>query len=957
MLTIGAITFQTAAALWALLLLPIIWWLLRLTPPRPERVSFPPIRFLLGLIAKEETPHKTPWWLMLLRMLLIACLILAVARPMINRNAEGVGGNGPLLIVLDDGWAAAKAWPARLRTATEAVDRARELDQPVLLVTTTPKDAPPPLETKAAADVAETISTLQPKALIPDRMGLARRLAEGFDGNQPLDILWLSDGLDYGNASSFASALRALGGGSQVRALVPPASEPSLAVGAPQLAGEGLAIAAARSTAAGEQTVTARALAGNGRSLAEQILRFGNGETRATATMELPLQLRNEVARIDIRGERSAGAVYLLDDRWSRKIVGLDAAGSIEANQPLLSPLYYVTRALEPYAELRTIGDGIATETGSTNLSTALQGGLSMLMLADIGQLPVGDRDAVRNWVERGGILVRFAGPRLAAGHDDLVPVELREGDRALGGALTWEEPQPIAPFEEQSPFAGIPVSPEVTVAKQVLAQPTADLGAKVWARLADGTPLVTAERRGNGLIVLFHVTANADWSNLPLSGVFVEMLRRILDMAPGSVASGAAPESNRAAQGQGENSTAASGAGALAPIRVLNGFGELVDPPADARPIPLAAFDETRPGPQHPAGLYGRDSRTRALNLYEDAPQLTPIGTLPTGIALRTYQPAQTVSFAGPLLVLALILFLLDAFAVLLLSGSLGQLRSRFAKPGAALALGFLCLTAPSDLQAQTNDNAVPNQAFALESSLDTKLAYVRTGDSEVDQISEAGLTGLTEVLMQRTAVEAAPPVGVDIERDDIVFFPMLYWPVLPDAPALSPAASARVDAYLKNGGTILFDTRDHQSNVQSLAGGVSPATQALQRILANVNVPPLTPVPPEHVLTKAFYLLQTFPGRWAGGQLWVEAGGGATPEGSANFDGVSSVIIGANDYAAAWALNVDGQPMFPAVPGGARQREMALRSGVNIVMYVLTGNYKADQVHVPALLERLGQ
>jgi hypothetical protein len=71
---------------------------------------------------------------------------------------------------------------------------------------------------------------------------------------------------------------------------------------------------------------------------------------------------------------------------------------------------------------------------------------------------------------------------------------------------------------------------------------------------------------------------------------------------------------------------------------------------------------------------------------------------------------------------------------------------------------------------------------------------------------------------------------------------------------------------------------------------------------------------------------------------------------------DGVSSIIIGSNDYAAAWAVDENGQAALPGVPGGDSQREFAWRTGVNIVMYALTGNYKADQVHVPALLERLG-
>ena len=119
---------------------------------------------------------------------------------------------------------------------------------------------------------------------------------------------------------------------------------------------------------------------------------------------------------------------------------------------------------------------------------------------------------------------------------------------------------------------------------------------------------------------------------------------------------------------------------------------------------------------------------------------------------------------------------------------------------------------------------------------------------------------------------------------------------------------------------------------------------------------------MPRDHVLTKTFYLLRDFPGRFASGQTWVEAlprderrRGRSRPARAG--DGVSPIIITSNDLAGAWAMRPDGQPMLPLMPGEPRQREFAFRAGVNIVMYTLTGNYKADQVHVPALLERLGQ
>jgi hypothetical protein len=266
-----------------------------------------------------------------------------------------------------------------------------------------------------------------------------------------------------------------------------------------------------------------------------------------------------------------------------------------------------------------------------------------------------------------------------------------------------------------------------------------------------------------------------------------------------------------------------------------------------------------------------------------------------------------------------------------------------------AALLLAGL-LVPPDPARAQAVDD------FAMRSTLQTHFAYVLSGDAEIDRVSEAGLKGLGEVLKDRTSVEPGDPMGVDIERDDIVFFPMLYWPVRADAAVPSDAALAKMDAFMKNGGTIFFDLRDDGSGFEALSGAATAPSEALRRMLAKLDIPPLEPVPAEHVLTKAFYLLQSFPGRYDGGQLWVER---ADVQGAVtgNADGVSSIVIGANDYAAAWAEDDMGRPLFAVVPGTNRQREMAYRAGINIVMYVLTGNYKADQVHVPALLERLGQ
>jgi hypothetical protein len=165
-----------------------------------------------------------------------------------------------------------------------------------------------------------------------------------------------------------------------------------------------------------------------------------------------------------------------------------------------------------------------------------------------------------------------------------------------------------------------------------------------------------------------------------------------------------------------------------------------------------------------------------------------------------------------------------------------------------------------------------------------------------------------------------------------------------------LSPRAIERLNRFIATGGTIFFDTRD-QGEGGATGNFAGAATQRLRQLVGGLNIPPLAPIPPDHVLTKSFYLMQDFPGRWSGGQLWVE------PTEDRVNDGVATVIIGSNDYAGAWAVDDEGRSLYAVVPGGEPQREQAFRFGVNLVMYALTGNYKSDQVHVPAILERLGQ
>ncbi|MEE8534703.1 MAG: DUF4159 domain-containing protein, partial [Kiloniellales bacterium] len=560
--------------------------------------------------------------------------------------------------------------------------------------------------------------------------------------------------------------------------------------------------------------------------------------------------------------------------------------------------------------------------------------------LPDAAGVRSGDeQEILRDWVRRGGLLLRFAGPRLAESavpdpakaDDRLLPVRLRGGDRRLSGVLTWNQPARLAPFDPKSPFAGIDLPDDVVIKRQVLAEPSLDLGEKTWARLADGSPLVTAARLGEGRIVLVHTTAKTDWSNLPLSGLFVAMLRRVITVSQG-VAS------------------AEQGKRPLPPVEVMDGFGLLGRPAATTLALDPEDLKRGLVGPRHPPGYYGTQEQRRAHNLAAADPPLAPITELPDRVHVGTYAAGRETDLKPWLLAAALLLSLGDLGIALALRGLLGTALTRGLTRGAAVVL-FLAVALPAGpLFAQAPPPVSANDARALEATLQTRLAYLETGVPALDELSRAGLSGLARVLRRRTSIEAGEPLAVDPARDELAFFSLLYWPIAAEQPDLNEIAVRKLNAFMRNGGTILFDLREPTAGT-TIFGRASPGAQALQRLTRDLDIPPLAPVPPDHVLTKSFYLMQEFPGRLSGGALWLEAS-----QARVN-DGVSSVLIGSNDWARAWATDELGQPLHAVVPGGERQRELAYRFGVNLAMYAMTGNYKADQVHIPFILERLGQ
>ena len=937
MLSLGAFAFAAPGMLALLLALPVIYWLLRLIPPLPKLVRFPAIRLLIGLEPTEQTPMKMPWWLLLLRLLLATALILAVAKPLLNPQAD-LPGKGPLLLVIDDGWSSAPGWTTRLAHAERLIQRAERAGRLVALVGTAPAPLDAPAIRRGALRPDETRTMLRafrPKPWPTDR---AAAVAE-IDRTQ-LDsgayVVWLSDGLQDDGADKLADRLRKFDG---LQVVLPDASSTPLLLLPPNAEGRDLKVSALRPVADGPRKSAIQAADEQGRVVARIELDFAASATKGEGLLPAPPELRNRMVRLDIETQGGAGSTVLLDERNRRRPVAILGERASATGQPLLQEIYYLERALDPYVSL-TIGDREAV----LNRSTAV------LLIPDSAAPSPGDREEIAKWIERGGVAVRFAGPNLAAGTDNLVPTPLRLGDRALGGVMSWGQPTALAEFPANSPFLGIAIPKDVRISQQVLAEPTPDLADKTWARLSDGTPLVTAEKRGQGYLVLIHTTANTNWSNVALSGLFVNMLQRLVTLS-------------RGVAGDGVNK-------ALKPWRTLDGFGRLGAPPAGAQMLPVDAEQSFKPKPTTPPGFYGDENAQVAFNIGGHVGEPKPL-VLPSGVSTDRLSEGGETDLSRWCLLAAALLLLADLFISLWLRGLLPQAvrRSRGTRGRAAPAAILLAIVAVAGLPDAQAQRAAPapssppavaaadkpgpekpaapplSEEQALKGALDVRLAYIVTGDKEVDDISRQGLEGLSEVLRNRTSVEPGDPVGLDLEKDEPRLYPLIYWPITSAQPNLSPRASAALDRYLRTGGIIFIDTRDQHLAFDRPVGG----NPDLKRLLSGIETPPLVAMPPDHVLTKSFYLLSDMPGRWQGGKVWIEAGNGRVN------DGVTTIVIGANDYAGAWAVDQRGRGMLPVTPGGETQREMSFRVGINLVMHALTGNYKDDQVHLPDIMQRL--
>lgn len=873
---LSSMTFLNPWVLAGLILLPALWLLLRVTPPAPQKIVFPATRFLENLTPQSKTTSHTPWWILLLRLITATLIILALSQPILNPS-QGLGTKGPLRLIIDNGWESAQNWNIQKNAALDLVEQAsRENLEVYIYQTALPQTAEPQSPAQAKA-LLEGLKPYPWPANYSDTLNSLNNIKG--------PTYWIATGAGGHQARPLMDKLQSQG---NLTVLLPePLQYPLLLHPQDTITSELTFIVEYPGAAPSTIPVTIEAYDDKGRIIALQQSEITAQSHQTEVILDLPLTLQNKLAQIKIRGQHGAGALTLMDNRFKRQRVGIVGKDDEEETAPLIENSYYIRRALEVYADIE-----------KAPIETLLEDNLSTIIMPDIGALPTDTLQTLEDWTKAGGVLIRFAGPAMTQSDPFLIPVPLRHGGRAMDGSLSWDHAKTLKTFPEHSPLYGIEIPEPITVKRQILAEPIQGLQEKSWALLEDDTPLITADNLGKGLIVLIHTTATPDWSDLALSGTFVQILKRIIALSSFDV------------------STPKTG-GYMNATSILDGFGRLIKPDATLEPITPKDFSTIRPSAKHPPGYYESAGYRQALNLGERIGKLRAL-EIPASVRALQYGGKGETPLMPYLLLAAFILFLCDWVIMMGMQWRI---------PEATLGAIFLiCTICPATVKAENYAD-------------DIYLAYVTSGESYIDKKIENGLKELSKVLILRTSVEPKSVVRVDPETDELSFFPLIYWPVTADAPYLSAKALQKIQHYLDHGGTIWIDTQDQ---VSSLGGQTYNGhnKQFLQNMIGQLNIPPLVPLPDDHALKKSFYLLDSFPGRYSGGVLWVEE------ESSAGRDGVSSLIIGSHDWASIWAESTD-----------THQQELAFRTGVNVMMYALTGNYKKDQIHVTEILKRLGQ
>lgn len=899
-----------------LLLLPALWWLLKVIPPKPKHVKFAGTFLLQNIKEKDHEKRTMPLWLLLLRMAIITLFIIAFAGPFYNNKDEDVKTSSSIsVIIIDNSWSAAQNW-GQIKSDLGSLSKKRALeDQQTLYFLTTTRTAdqinePEPLN--ALTDIMGRIETLSVNPWQSDFGHLQKQMDIVQKRHADFTLYYMDDGYLDTQETDFLNAQAAVEfytvKNATALVLIDKNTNEAPALYNALNRDDVFRDDSHRLIRSRDDALAGGTLSLNTRKNTNipMPFTFGVDDTRyPIKTDRLPEGVVDHVKSLSVQGQNHVGGSYPFTQDSAPKIIGL-LGNDPGDKRDFLKGYFYIDKALSPFHTI-LYGD-VNTLTDKADV----------IIMTDTDLLTDTNRTLIDDFMNEGGIIIRFADDDLANGKfKDLSPTPLRTTNRQLGSSFSWEIPQKISHYNEDTIFNNLPLSDDIKITRQLLAEPSLALQDKSWAFLEDGTPMITATTKGNGWLFLYHSNLDPAWSNLALSGIFQEQLKKIVKLSY-RIGQSSSPQNSKA----------------FYITKRFNGIGDLLEPLGhEVRITPDSTINAL--SDKTPPGIYSNGFETRILHIgdmIKSPPPITDnaLSEINNNARVTYYGGLSFITYKHLLMLLALLFMTIEAFWYC------GFFR-RFKAIG--MVLGIVCLGLTLHGNDATASQGKKDSPAYLSSH--AVLAYVITGDSQIDTLSRFGLEALVRETQRRTIADVDSVKGIDIEQDILSFYPFIYWPLTNTQSPISKETAHKINNYVSRGGTVFFDTRDGYT-------GETAINRSLQNVITHLPIPTLSKLPDNHVLKRSFYILKETPGLYDRQTLWY------VPTESTDNDGVTPYIIGGNDWASIWATDPSGRPMTH-LKNKAYQRELAYRFGVNMVLYALTGNYKDDQIHIPFILERL--
>ncbi|MFN5174437.1 MAG: BatA domain-containing protein, partial [Holosporaceae bacterium] len=647
-------SFHQPLWLLPLLLLPLLWWWLRQRDRQPLTVAFPATRLLLNFV--NLVPRaRPPIWRRVLQLLLLASLMVALAQPYWPSRRPPIA-NQPTLLVLDNGWLAGQHWGSLQQAAITLLDQL-PADQPVYVISTTSLAAPlPPLgQPPIAVDEAKAmIGRWQPNSW-PIDPGFAEHLKVQPWWYQLGQVWWLTGSMqDQASKNVMGNLEAALPMGGRLRPLLvgrqqavltgltPLNSLNSLnsltvptdtALPANAIKPEGWLVQL--NSSGGSQRQELQLVDEDGQLLAQQQVTLVGGAQ--TIPLLAPTPQLAKASQLRLVGQRHPGAVWLLPVGAGHAGVGLiGEAASLQSRPPLSQAAHYLTQALQPSPPVMADVTALLAEGGGNPIP-------AMMLWPEDQMLNAEERAALTAWVSRGGVLLRLGvsvdsndgsygslsfGDRAQSNNgvitDALLPGRLLAEPRRFGGLLSPQVQQRVR-ATANTPVADLP-EVELAIQQAWLSLPDVEQASETWLSLPDGSPLLSARPLGQGWLLLLHVPATPNWSDLPMSTLFPQLLQRLAMFAgqqPAVRGMVAMPAHGQSLAGDLATATEALPAPLSVPAptktaglmawRQLDGYGRLVPAQSHSQALPLDK--PTAVTYDHPPGYYGMAGSARPLN------------------------------------------------------------------------------------------------------------------------------------------------------------------------------------------------------------------------------------------------------------------------------------------------------------------------------------------------------